>query len=90
MPCVGSSEPAAPPPLRQGFASRLYRALVRDKKIASFSEGLTGYPGVKYPHLFAFLAVPLPGHTPQEMADYIKRETAKWAKLIADRHITVD
>ena len=28
--------------------------------------------------------------TPQEMADYIKRETAKWAKLIADRHITVD
>jgi tripartite-type tricarboxylate transporter receptor subunit TctC len=28
--------------------------------------------------------------TPQEMADYIKSETAKWAKLIADRHITVD
>ena len=28
--------------------------------------------------------------TPQEMADYIRSETAKWAKLIADRHITVD
>ena len=27
---------------------------------------------------------------PQEMADYVKNETAKWAKLIADRHITVD
>ena len=28
--------------------------------------------------------------TPQEMADYIKSETAKWGKLIADRHITID
>ena len=55
--------------MSEGRTSRLYRALVRDKKIASFSEGLTGFPGVKYPHLFAFLAVPLPGHTPDEMAD---------------------
>ena len=31
-------------------------------------------PAVKYPHLFAFLAVPLPGHTPQEMADAIHAE----------------
>ena len=60
--------------MSEGRTSRLYRALVRDKKIASFSEGLTGYPGVKYPHLFAFLAVPLPGHTPQEMADAIHVE----------------
>jgi len=60
--------------MSEGRTSRLYRALVRDKKIASFSEGLTGYPGVKYPHLFAFLAVPLPGHTPAEMADAIHAE----------------
>ena len=57
--------------MSEGRTSRLYRALVRDKKIASFSEGFTGYPGIKYPHLFAFLAVPLPGHKPEEMADAI-------------------
>jgi predicted Zn-dependent peptidase len=66
--------------MSEGRTSRLYRALVRDKKIASFSEGLTGYPGVKYPHLFAFLAVPLPGHTPQEMADAIHVEIEKLKK----------
>ena len=31
--------------MSEGRTSRLYRALVRDKKIASFSEGFTGYPG---------------------------------------------
>src|SRR5579863_8740829 len=66
--------------MSEGRTSRLYRALVRDKKIASFSEGLTGYPGIKYPHLFAFLAVPLPGHAPQEMADAIHAEIDKLKK----------
>jgi predicted Zn-dependent peptidase len=60
--------------MSEGRTSRLYRALVRDKKIASFSQGVTGYPGTKYPHLFAFFAVPLPGHTPQEVADAIHAE----------------
>jgi predicted Zn-dependent peptidase len=66
--------------MSEGRTSRLYRSLVRDKKIASFSEGLTGYPGIKYPHLFAFLAVPLPGHTTQEMADAIHVEIEKLKK----------
>jgi len=66
--------------LSEGRTSRLYRALVRDKKIASFSEGFTGYPGVKYPHLFAFLAVPLPGHKPQEIADAIHAEIDRLKK----------
>src|SRR5579872_5839860 len=66
--------------MSEGRTSRLYRALVRDKKIASFSEGLTGYPGIKYPHLFAFIAVPLPGHTTQEMADAIHVEIDKLKK----------
>src|SRR6266496_3191976 len=66
--------------MSEGRTSRLYRALVRDKKIASFSEGLTGYPGIKYPHLFAFLAVPLPGHAPQEMADAIHAEIERLKK----------
>ena len=60
--------------MSEGRTSRLYRSLVRDKKVASFSEGLTGYPGIKYPHLFAFIAVPLPGHKPEEMAAAIHGE----------------
>jgi predicted Zn-dependent peptidase len=66
--------------LSAGRTSRLYRALVRDKKIASFCEGLTGYPGIKYPHLFAFIAVPLPGHKPDEMAGAIHEEIDKLKK----------
>jgi predicted Zn-dependent peptidase len=57
-----------------GRVSRLYRALVRDKKIAAVAAGVSGLPGIKYPHLFAFYAVPVPGHTPQELADAIHAE----------------
>lgn len=66
--------------LSEGRTSRLYRALVRDKKIASFSAGFTGLPGVKYPHLFAFYAVPLPGHTTEEVAAAIHEEIEKLKK----------
>ncbi len=60
--------------MSDGRTSRLYRALVRDKKIAAYSAGFTGLPGIKYPHLFAFYAFPLPGHTTQEVADAIHVE----------------
>jgi predicted Zn-dependent peptidase len=60
--------------MSNGRTSRLYRTLVRDKKIASDSAGFTGLPGNKYPHLFAFYAFPLPGHKPEEMADAIHAE----------------
>src|ERR1700719_1297415 len=66
--------------MSEGRTSRLYRALVRDKKIASFSAGFSGLPGIKYPHLFAFLAVPLPGHTPQQMGDAIHAEIDRLKK----------
>jgi predicted Zn-dependent peptidase len=60
--------------MSNGRTSRLYRSLVRDKKIAAASAGFSGLPGQKYPHLFAFYAVPTPGHTPKEMADAIHVE----------------
>jgi len=63
--------------MSNGRTSRLYRALVRDKKIAADSAGFTGLPGNKYPHLFAFYAFPLPGHKPDEMADAIHVEIEK-------------
>ena len=35
---------------------------------------------MKYPHLFAFIAVPLPGHTPHEMGDAIHAEIDRLKK----------
>ncbi|HZP17751.1 MAG TPA: pitrilysin family protein [Terriglobales bacterium] len=63
--------------LSEGRTSRLYRTLVRDKKIASEAEGGTGFPGVKYPHLFYFFAAPVPGHKPEEIGDAIHAEIEK-------------
>lgn len=63
--------------MSNGRTSRLYRSLVRDKKIAAEAAGFSGFPGTKYPHLFAFYAVPLPGHTPDEMRKAIHDEIEK-------------
>jgi len=63
--------------MSEGRTSRLYRALVRDKKIASDAAGFTGLPGNKYPHLFAFYAFCMPGHKPEEMAQAIHEEIDK-------------
>ncbi|MGH9579757.1 MAG: M16 family metallopeptidase, partial [Terriglobales bacterium] len=60
--------------MSKGRTSRLYRSLVRDKKIAVFAGGFNGFPGDKYPHLFAFLTVPSAGHTPQEVGDAVHQE----------------
>jgi len=60
--------------LSNGRTSRLYRALVRDKKIAAQTAGFGDFPGQKYPNLFVFYAVPLPGHSNKEMEDAIHAE----------------
>ena len=63
--------------MSNGRTSRLYRSLVRDKKIAAVTAGFNEFPGAKYPNLFAFYAVSSPGHTPQEIQDAIRREIDK-------------
>jgi predicted Zn-dependent peptidase len=63
--------------LSNGRVSRLYRSLVEQQQIAAEAEGFSGYPGDKYPNLFAVYAVPLPGHTPAEMRDAIHKEIEK-------------
>jgi predicted Zn-dependent peptidase len=63
--------------MSNGRVSRLYRSLVRDQQIAAEAEGFSPFPGDKFPGLFAFYAVPLPGHTPQEMATAIHKEIDK-------------
>jgi len=54
--------------------SRLYRSLVRDKKIAAVSAGFNGFPGQKYPNMFLFFGIPLPGKTNAEIRDAIRAE----------------
>src|SRR5215472_5309772 len=62
--------------LSNGRTSRMYRALVRDQKIAAAAAGFSGFPGTKYAHLFAFYGVPVPGHTNQEIQKSIQDQIA--------------
>jgi predicted Zn-dependent peptidase len=63
--------------LSSGRTSRLYRSLVRDKKIAAFAQAISAVPGDKYPGLFLLLAVPTPGHTPQETQAALRAEVER-------------
>jgi predicted Zn-dependent peptidase len=63
--------------MSNGRVSRLYRSLVEQQQIAAEAEGFSPFPGEKYPSLFAFYALPLPGHTPAEMRDAIHKEIEK-------------
>ncbi|HTP79957.1 MAG TPA: pitrilysin family protein [Bacteroidota bacterium] len=49
--------------LSSGRTSRLYRSLVRDRKVAVAVQGFSGFPGQKYPNLFMFFAVAAQGKT---------------------------
>ena len=60
--------------LSSGRTSRLYRSIVRDKKIAANAAGFNGFPGNKYPSLFVLFAIPTPGHTAADMAAPIHAE----------------
>jgi predicted Zn-dependent peptidase len=63
--------------LSTGRTSRLYRALVRDKKLAVHVESFSGYPGEKYPNLWAILAVPAFGVTNQQVQTALREELEK-------------
>jgi len=54
-----------------GRTSRLYETLVKEKRIAVAASGFQGMPGVKYPGLFLFYAVPARGHTSEENLEAI-------------------
>jgi predicted Zn-dependent peptidase len=60
--------------MSSGRTSRLYKSLVRDKKIAAGASGFNGFPGEKYPNLFTFLGITTPGHTTDELAAGIRAE----------------
>lgn len=60
--------------LSSGRTSRLYRSLVRDKKVAAAAAGFNGFPGEKYPNLFTFYAVTTPGHAPMDVVEPLRAE----------------
>lgn len=60
-----------------GRTSRLYKSLVKEKKIAIASSGFQGLPGNRYPGLFLFYAMPARGHTNEECEQAIYEEIEK-------------
>lgn len=71
-----------------GWTSRLYKSLVKEKKIAVYASGFQGMPGDKYPNLFLFYAVPARGHTNQENEEAIYVEVEKLrAELVSEEEL---
>jgi predicted Zn-dependent peptidase len=60
--------------LSRGRTSRLYRALVRDRKLAVNVDSFTGFPGEKYPNLWAVLAVPAYGVSNEQVQTVLRSE----------------
>ena len=60
--------------LSDGRSSRLYRALVRDQRLALSVSTSTGVPGARYPHLFVIDGTPRAPHTAHEVEAAIEHE----------------
>lgn len=60
--------------LSNGRTSRLYRSLVRDRKIAVEVDSFADFPGEKYPNLWAVLAVPAVGATNEQVQAALRTE----------------
>jgi predicted Zn-dependent peptidase len=66
--------------LSGGRTSRLYRSLVRDKKIAVATASFSAFPGIKYPNLWAVYAFPARGSTNEQVRDAIRAEIERLKK----------
>ncbi|MFQ5741361.1 MAG: M16 family metallopeptidase [Acidobacteriota bacterium] len=60
--------------LSTGRTSRLYRAMVRDKKIAVNVGSFSPFPGGKYPNLWLAFAIPTRGESNETVADALHEE----------------
>jgi predicted Zn-dependent peptidase len=66
--------------LGQGRSSRLYTTLVKDKKVAVMVQTQSGFPGDKFPNLFAVIVMPAAGKTSAECQAAIEDELEKIRK----------
>jgi len=60
--------------LSSGRTSRFYKRLVEEEKIAAEVSAANGYPGERYPNLFAIFAAPRNPHTAAELEKAIGEE----------------
>jgi len=60
--------------LSNGRTSRLYKSLVEQKQVALSAQGLSGFPGNKYPNLMLLYALTAPGHSVEEVATALRGE----------------
>jgi len=75
--------------LSGGRTSRLYRSLVRDKKIAVATASFSAFPGIKYPNLWAVYAFPAKGSTNEQVRDAIRAEIERLKKEeVTDEELT--
>ncbi len=63
--------------LSQGRTSRLYKSIVETKGLAESVQAANGWPGVRYPNLFAIFATPRDPHTSAELENAIYQEIEK-------------
>lgn len=63
--------------LSNGRTSRLYRSLVRDRKIASQVASFSGFPGERYPTLWMVWAIPARGAGNAEIEAAVGEELAR-------------
>jgi predicted Zn-dependent peptidase len=71
--------------LSEGRSSRLYRSVVRDKKVAVQTGGFSGFPGQKYPGLFLFYAFVAPGKTNDDAEKALDEEIERLKKDLVSR-----
>jgi predicted Zn-dependent peptidase len=60
--------------LSQGRTSRLYKSIVEKKGLAESVQAANGWPGVRYPNLFALFATPRDSHACAELESAIYEE----------------
>ncbi|WP_411841133.1 M16 family metallopeptidase [Sphaerospermopsis aphanizomenoides] len=63
--------------LSDGRTSRLYKSLVEKQRLALAAQGISGFPGDKYPNLMLFYALTSPGHTVDDLATGLGQEIEK-------------
>ena len=65
--------------LGHGRVSRLYQALVADRRLARTVQVFNGFPGKKYPGLFTIFAVPQKGASLENLTEALHAELAETA-----------
>ncbi len=73
--------------LSGGKSSRLYRALVLERKIVTSIKTWNGSPGARFNNLFIVYAIPRSPHTPEEVEKAVYEEMAKLTESINKKDI---